>query len=479
MIEYNPQKYLVRDEIYLNECTNLINEFKAHIKNDSYFGYLFSKELIDKLSIILAKNNDDYFKYYKENQIKFNLLNEKISWEFIEPYTDFEFEIKPLLDQIEGFLSEKNYQKNNKAKDCIAKAEELLQSYIEKSRLIDSVIRNQFHNKLNNVKKEFKRDNLFSIMLCHDHVSELENILKDNEQKYKKYYLAVIKKLGQSKIEFEKSKSLISIKNCRIIQDQFSNADQIMKRHNYEAFDEAIEIIGTINLLLAEKCSEKKSEISDNIRCEVEKLKSTIWLDDWELIKNSVEKLIEEADKTGQLFKLNLDKFNIDQKSFEKKDPILQFIKKIEKNNPRNCAEIINQARNLINNAAYKKDLEKLEHNIITKTAFKDVKLKQHESTRRNIKYIVLSLLLVASVIIFSVNHVKNKEHFEMKGHKYLDIIETMVFSLKKSNSEININKIRSKILAPKEDLEIISISKDEVVIKYKSKIYKKAVRNN
>lgn len=479
MIEFNYQKYLVRDDAYQKECNEIINSIDEICDKNSFVGYIQGKALKDKLSLIIIKNDIDYLKFYKENYTKYSGLSDRLSWEFIEPLSDFENKAKLLLEEIESLLKERNYRTNGKSKDKIIILEKLIQEYSESTKLPDFRIRCQFHNKLNEIKKTTNSDSLISYWASQNIVSELEKIYKLNIELFNKRYLNVLKKLEITRIAFEKSKTFFSIKDIKLINEQFESIDQILKKETYDEFEGALEIIGKIDARLSEISSDKKTRIEESINFELEALKKSIWKEDWDKIKRGVDSLIAEADKTGQLYKLNLDKFNIDHLKSLKKEEIIKYLKITEPNKFKNSGIVITKAREMLNKEAYKKEFDELVKisPVIQKNKIKIPSEKKHFN--KSIKIVSVFILLTIAVALFFINQAKNTAHFDAKGQKYVSIIETMVYSMRKSGSKVDIGKIRKKLQAPKEDLEIISINDDTVVINYKNKIYNKSIRKN
>lgn len=480
MYEFNPNKYLVRDDSFQNESLKIISEIENSFITDSYIGFFLCREPAEKLSLILNKNNSDYKKNYKDNLDKYESLKESMSWDFIDPLTDFESAVKPILCQIEKLLSEKNYNLNKQSEVKIEEAEKLLFQFVEDNSFVDKYIRNQYFNKMNEIRINLKKDNLMALLFCASTLADMEAIKKINKEKYLKYYLSVQKKKYIVAAVFEKYRKFLKLSEVKNIEEQFLIVENIMRSQDYGKFEDALEILDMISFKVSENSSEKKLQIVEKIRKDVENLKPVIWLEDWEELRKGIDILILQAEESGQVFNLNLDKYHIEHKRIDKKQKIHEFINNLNKS--RNCSELTEKARYLFNHEASRKDLESLISQIDSRSCGKSEKLSSDKTPERsalvkNIKYIILCVVLLTAVIVFIINQKKNAEHFDAKGQKYADMVEMMAFSGVKSKNGIDMDKIRKKIQAPKEDLQIISIDEKEVVIKYKEKIYKKSVR--
>lgn len=483
MIEYNPNKCIVRDDNYYRECQKVIADIEILIEKDSYTAFVLCSEQMKRLSIILEKNNDDYKKYYKVNQDRYGLLRESISWNFIEPIMSFEANIIPVLSEIESKLSEKNYNLNKLSAVKINEAEKLLGQFIEENSFVDKYIRNQYFNKLNDIRRNLENNSLISILLCENALADMETIKKTNNNKYIKSYLSAVKKTETVKKAFEKSKHLIKQKEIKNIEAQFDNSELILKSQDYSKFEESLEILDLISLKISENAIDKKNSVIVNIKNDVEKLKTEIWLEDWDVLKNAIDRLIAQAEESGQILNLNLDKFHIDNKKNEKKEKIYEFINSINKSKINNYSQIIEKAKNMLTHEASLKDLENLKVQISSGRLKKNevspsLKKEKKRFLSKNMKYTITSFLLITSLIVFSINQKKDTEYFQVQGQKYADMIEMIVYSNIKNKAKIDIKKIRSRVKISETDMQILSIDEREVVIKYKNKIYKKDVRS-
>jgi hypothetical protein len=436
-----------------------------------------------KLSMIIEKNNEDYKRFYKINQDRFDILKEGISWNFIDPLMSFESSIIPLLSEIESKLSEKNYNLNKLSTVKINEAEKLLVEFIEESSFVDKYIRNQYFNKLNEIRRNLENNSLISIQLCGSALTDMEKIKKTNNAKYIKDYLSAVNKTETVRTAFENNKKLLEIKEIKIIEEKFIDAELIMKSQDYSKFDEALEILDMISFKMSESVSDKKKSLIESVKNDVEKLKTEIWLEDWNVLKNSIDRLIAQAEETGQLLNLNMDKFHVDHKKKEKKEKIYEFINSLNKNKNDVSSQIIGKAKNMLTHEASIKDLEYLKDQIASGVLKKSKTTISKSNNNKgffykNVKYIVFGVLFVIAFTVFCVNQKRDAEYFEVKGQKYADMIETVVNSNIKNKTKIDIKKIRSRIQVPEKDLQILTINEKEVVIKYKSKIYNKTVRS-
>lgn len=479
MITVNPQKYIVRDDVYESECQKVIEKIGQLIKSDSFFAYLQCSDPAEKISIILQKNNEDYTRHYKENFVKFSILMENLSWELIEPLTVFESKVKKLTSEIKPLLENRDYNTNKKSKDKIAILENLVIEYGEDTKMPDFLIRCRFHNKLNEIKRIIKPDSLISYLSSARSVDDLFNIYGENISLYKKHFIPVSNQLEVIKSSFESSKTFFSLKDAKLINDQIGRAEKLIAGDSYDDFIVASGILSEIESRFTGLASVKKAKIEENINYQLEAIKKYIWKEDWETIKKAVGILMHDAENSGQLYQLNLDRFNIEHKKKEKKEDIYKFIQIAETSKRVNDNKsVIEKARNLMSVESSRNDLAEL-YKITTSIVKKEKQISTDKKTLlRSIKYISFFVFILTASIVLVINNNKNSVHYEKKGQLYADLIETMVYAQIKSSKKINTDLIKKKITSFGSELRIISLDNNEVVINYRNKIYKKTVRS-
>jgi hypothetical protein len=478
MIECNPQKYIVRDDLYCSECERHLSRIEQAFNNGSLFSFLKAKKDLDNFEVIYKKNYDEYKNSYLNNLRAFESLKEKISWDFEEPFSEFESSTAPLINEIRVLLEERKYSSNRKARELICSLSALLDKYIDSTGLVDSNIRNRLNSRFGKIKVHLRTGTMFSLMNCDKLIREIESINELNDRNYNKVYIKLKKKLELLSLEFGTSSEYFSGKDKKIIEEQFVMADEIMKSQSYENFENAHDILDEIDVKLADISVEKKSRIKDSISKELERIKTDIWSEDWEQISKVVEQLIAEADQTGKLYNLNLDKFNIDQKISDKRNAVSEFIMSLEKKNIENRQELVLTAQQILKEISSRASLEELKASIVEKKQnIKKPEKGVSEKSGSKIKVIILSGLMILSVVLFAYNHFASSEHFNIQGQKYADVVETLVFAMKKSGAEIDPAAIRRKITAPSDIFEIVSITDTEVTVKYRGGIYRKKVR--
>ena len=477
MIKFDPQKYMVRDDDYEKECNKRVDQLYKLFQNKSFFGYIQCSELSEKLSIVLQKNNEDYTRYYKENYVRFSKLMENLSWEIIEPYTEFERSLKKITSEIQELLKNRNYSLNKNSREKISILESLIIDYGRNTKIPDYITRCRFHNKLNEIKRKFKSDSLISYLTLSDSLTDLKRIYEENIALYKKHFIPVLKQLNSLKPAFEKSQTYFSIKEAKMISEQIEKSEKLIYGDSYDDLITASDILSAIDSKLSNLSLVKKVKIEENINSQMQILRRQIWKEDWEDINNAVKVMISEAENSGQLYQLNLDKFNIEHKKREKKEQIFQFIKNAESKRIFRSAEIVVKARNLLSSEASRKDLEELLKATSQQDRCKEKQTRIEKKPNSKIKYSLYLTFLSTVLTILIINYHKNIEHFEEKGNSYADILETMVYAQLKNKNEIDIESIRKKPVFQNNDLKIISIDDQEVVIEYRNKIYKKNIR--
>ena len=262
-----------------------------------------------------------------------------------------------------------------------------------------------------------------------------------------------------------------------MISEQIEKSEKLIYGDSYDDLITASDILSAIDSKLSNLSLVKKVKIEENINSQMQILRRQIWKEDWEDINNAVKVMISEAENSGQLYQLNLDKFNIEHKKREKKEQIFQFIKNAESKRIFRSAEIVVKARNLLSSEASRKDLEELLKATSQQDRCKEKQTRIEKKPNSKIKYSLYLTFLSTVLTILIINYHKNIEHFEEKGNSYADILETMVYAQLKNKNEIDIESIRKKPVFQNNDLKIISIDDREVVIEYRNKIYKKNIR--
>jgi len=478
MIRFLPYIYIIRDKKYEDDSKEILNDLENFTKHNSAVGYFTCRKTICSLSDLLKKNNDEYNRLYKVNLNKFIGLKEKIEWEFVPPFTDFELPINSLFNEIQALLEDKNYFINSQAKNILETADIAVRDYIERSHLVDKELRCKFHNKLNEIKKTIFSDSLISILMRNNELKKLEEIFRTNEEKYQKYYQVIIQKFEPVKQSFLRLKPYFSNKEAYSIEEQFGNIEYILQSQNFESFEEAEEILSMAEFKLSEIVEQKRSVISKNLENELNNLRAMLWSEDWNDLKEKTEELVKDSYKTGYLDKLNFDKFGLEHKKAEKKEMIYKLLKTIETSNSPFVKAIAVELAEFLEKEKSRKDFEELETRLKeNETAEKKNNPVSHKEYYRILKYVIIFILLSVSVSALFINHKKNSVHFDAKGQKYADIIETMIYVQIQKGQKVNLEQIRNKILAPQNELKIVSADDKEVVISFRNKIYRKNIR--
>jgi len=478
MINYNSQIYKVRDQSFEKECKIIIDQLYTLYLTNSFFSYHQSADTINRLSLILSKNNENYIRFYKDTSIRFSALKERVSWDLIEPLTNFERDIKMLTDEIQDLLGAQDYNQNGKAKEKINFLDNLLREYGKKTKMPDYLTRCRFFNSINEVKKIINTNSLISYRSAPGKLYGIEKIISENLKKYVKEYLPYTKKLDAIKASFDKSKTYFTIKDAKVIKEQIDKSEKLIYNDSYDDITIASDLLTEIDSKLFNIQSIKKTKIEESINSQLEALRKFIWKEDWEDINNAVKVMISEAENSGQLYKLNLDKFNIENKKREKKEQIFELIRNEESKKNFRSAEIVEKARNLLSVETSRKELEELLKATSQQDRSKEKQITMGKRPYSKIlKYSFYIIFLFTALTIFIINHYKNNEHFETKGNRYADIIETIVYAQLKSSNEVDIESIRKKPILQNNELKIISIDNSEVVIEYRNKIYKKNIR--
>ena len=265
MIKYDPQKYMVRDDDYEKECNNRVDQLFRLFQNKSFFGYIQCSDLSEKLSIVLKKNNEDYTRYYKENYVRFSKLMENLSWEIIEPYTDFELKAKRMIDEIQELLKNKNYRLNKNSRERISILETLIIDYGKNTKMPDYITRCRFHNKLNEIKRKLNSDSMISYLTLSDIINDLKRIYEENLALYKKHFIPVQKQLESVKYDFANSKNYFPINEAKIISAQLEKSERLIYGDSYDDLITASDILSEIESKLSSLSSVKKAEIEESI----------------------------------------------------------------------------------------------------------------------------------------------------------------------------------------------------------------------
>ncbi|MDA3837742.1 MAG: hypothetical protein PF574_02025, partial [Candidatus Delongbacteria bacterium] len=213
---------------------------------------------------------------------------------------------------------------------------------------------------------------------------------------------------------------------------------------------------------------------------EVDGLKGHVWKEDFKIIREGSEFLITEAQKSNDFNNLNLDKFKKDEKISSKKRQIDQFIKYLidsssdtKKEQKAKLANMIKQSETFFRRDVSLKEFKeftKKAKNILDGGTFKS---KPQSKSNPLLKWIILSLTIIISILLILNNSSKAKQYNSEKGKKYLNYIIKIAKITKEAGENLDRNKIRNRIFVPKEDLKIINLSNSTVTINYKGNILK------
>lgn len=469
----------VRDRSFHKCIQSMLEKIGSRVRGDSFIGYVLSSEVITELSKTVLKNNNSYEISYRTNFDELFKIKSCFNWELIEPFTDLESEVQDLIEKAENYLEEEDYTVNERSKDTISEANCIFFEYIAKYRLVDQELRSEFFRRLNKVRTFMLRDDLISQYLCSTSIEELEMLSVKNEPIFDKLYSKSKIKSETIRSEFNKMRNYFDYETVKAIDIKLDSVTSMMSSQSYENFRKAEIILSEIENKLSQSSELKKEKIFEILRSELESLKTAIWLDDWDKIREEIDLMISRAEKTGEIKDLNLDKFKTDVLKQQKKNDIYNFISETESENVRDKSIICSEARKLLRTECSRSDLNELEKHL---KSCSDVDTNRSSSitnikNKKIISYSFLSVLILVFVILLLINHKKNTEHYEAKGAKYAGIVETMVYSGLRSGKLPDVSAIRKRITAPKDEFEIISITDTEVSVRYRGKVYKKPVR--
>ena len=477
--ELDPLRFQVRDWAYEKEISTIIDRIRDFCSGDSYSGVLLARSEFEKLSILYLRNLQEYNKNYKNNAEKLLVIKNKVQWDFVEPLTLFEANIKPVLYEAENLLSEKNYKENSKSEILMERVSNMISDFSVESRLIDTEARNAIFNMLNRIRNRILPDSYMSYASTADMICVIEKAIELNLHKFEKIYLKFKSRYIKLVSEFENIKKNIRFAEAKKILSQIDELNEILESQSYNEFSKGFEKLIVVEKEISEclKCSQETIVVK--LRKEMSLLKESVWAEHWYEMNSELEKIIEESTKKGSSSNLNLDSFRIDQKKREKKDEIRNLIMSIQSSKKPYNLNIIRKLETLYSSPISKSEFEKFKAGIRnTKTRSVSVTLSDKSSKQgKKIYYSFLSILIFASVTLFVINHKKNVEHYDSKGEKYTSFVEALVYSARKSGSEPDIKAIRKRITAPKDELEIISVTDTEISVKYRGKVYKKPVR--
>jgi hypothetical protein len=480
MILYDKEKYLVRDEEVSSCLESILSKIDNQLTRNSYFSLVCSRSLLKNFETVYKDNRNGYESCYIENLMKLKSFKEMVSWDFVEPFTEFESLALCLIEEAESMLREKSYSSNKKVSDIILKLDQLLEKYSLETGLVDNKLRMQINRRISIIKKNLNSGSLFKLLSSSKVMSEIKVLSEMNGQKYKDIFLRVVKKKSMLRLAFDESVQFFDPKTRYDITSLFLNAETLMKSQSYNEYENVNDILDEIDVKLNDVFAEKKSRLIKNLLEDTEKLKSEIWMEDWEKIKEIVDDRVKEAELTGKLFNLNLDKFNTDQKKFDKKNAIREFIKSLEDQNITNKQTLIESAGQIGTAESYRSELEHLIKNIaVRKIEEKPIPENETVGLSKKIKYIAVSFCLIAAVSVFIFNSHANTEHFNLQGQKYADVVEAMVYSMKRAGAGVSVEEVRRKIRASSEIFEIVSITETHVTVKYKGATYQKKIRNS
>ncbi|HQO08578.1 MAG TPA: hypothetical protein PLK90_00115 [Clostridiales bacterium] len=278
-----------------------ITQIENLIRPDSFFSYL--------CALRITEDMPENVRFSQKDTDKFLILKNKIPWTIKKPYIRFEAEILPVMDEIGYHLNAKKTSSLEKYNAKVIEAERLIEKYAEDSCMVDPEIFIEFHNKLNLLKDILRRDSYVFYELRSDEMfDELNRINTDNKEKYTNIYLVAKKKYEVSKNFFAKYKDYIGPKEIKTLQEQYLLIDKLFQSRRYDLMNKAVELINRTDSKITEIVNAKKQNMIINLNRQIDKLKPSIWLEDWEILKKNVSVMIKEAEETGSLLNLNLDR---------------------------------------------------------------------------------------------------------------------------------------------------------------------------
>ena len=175
---------------------------------------------------------------------------------------------------------------------------------------------------------------------------------------------------------------------------------------NYDNFEDASDILDKIEDEYETVLRDKKERIFTYLRTQVDGLKGHVWEEDFEIVKNGSEAIMNEAVKSSDFNNLNLDKFRIDDKIHSKKNTIDVFIKYLidsstdtKREHKAKLANFIKQSESFYTRDIPEKEFEGF---------IKDVKRKLNNSGSDSkllsfsyFKWILLGIVIAVSIFYY------------------------------------------------------------------------------
>jgi hypothetical protein len=482
MIGIDYTKFGLTDELKIEQCEHISTSIEKVLEKNTLLGYFFNYENVQNLYTLLDITSTQTADNSDQDIVKrLDDLNKKITWEIIPPYTEFEIAVRCSLQKLDDLAQSDDQNKNELLLELIKKTNKLFNDGFIQMHLVDSAFRKDYFNLLNSVKRTLNEDTYIKVVTDNAAIRSLCSLSVENEKKFIKIYKTVKTKLEVSEKYYQRSKSFLDNKELRDFETQYLNVYKMMRSQNYDTIEEAIETIDMVDFRLSQTVKDKKSNINNNLRSQIDKIRPFIWLEDWDVLKSNIEKLIAESEEKGITAELNLDKFHLEQKKNLKKETILNFIKDLEIKKPYGYLEISKKAREFIDKEASLSQFVSFSERSAVKTPASasenqtSISIKGKKRNKTLIKYSIYGIILLASAITFVINSKLNSDYFDRKGEKYINVIEAMVSKIP-DKTRIDPEIIRKRLLAPESDLKIISVDDKEIVIIYKGKTFKKAL---
>ncbi len=478
MLILDDKIFKIRDKSVSEISSRMITEIEMHVNGDSFMDYILSSNIVNELSKVILKNNNSYEISYRSNYNRLNILKNSVNWVPEEPLTDFENELFDLIREAESFIEVDDYSINDRSKEIISKSNKLFQEYCVKSKLIDKELRSEFFIRLNRIRAYLSKDDLISTYKCHTAIDELDILCQNNEKLFYDVYSSLKNRTEEVRSEFNKMRNYFDYNTIKLIELKLDKITDILESQSYEIIRKAEGIVNEIEYELNASAEIKLKRTIEIVRSELDSLKTSIWLDDWLKIREELEIMISEAESTGLVKDLNLDKFKTSRLILQKKQDVFDFIDKLE--SAKNCDKslIAGEARRMLRTESSKVDLDGLNKLMLPCAKKEQEERSPVTMTKKKIFYLFVFLLTLTSVILFLINQKLTRQYYNTKGQKYADIVETMAYSEFKAGKTPDKSLIRKKLLVPKEDFEIIAITERLVTVMYKGEIYKKSIRS-
>ncbi|NOR45535.1 MAG: hypothetical protein GQ534_08105, partial [Candidatus Delongbacteria bacterium] len=350
------------------------------------------------------------------------------------------------------------------------------------TNLIDRKTRVAYQKKIASVNKLMEINSLVSMLAAVSEIKEIDKIKKDNLINYQNLYLRNVNRFETVKDDFSRVKSYLAIKEKEVLDLQFKDIEKLLNSESYERFDTASDILDLVEDKFKVAVSGKKDRITTYLTTEVDGLKGYVWEEDLQVIREGSEFVIAEAQKSNDFNNLNLDKFKKDEKINSKKKTIDDFIKYLidsssdtKKEHKAKLARIIKQSETF-----YRRDVSLKKFEEFTKDSKymldgNTSKSKPESKSRISslLRWAVLALISIISIFLFMVNASNSKDYNLKKGKKYLNYVSSVAKFSRKSGASLSKNKIRKRIFAAKEDLQILNLTDSTVTINYKGNILK------